>query len=263
VKHGFVLPHLDVTTAPALAADAEAAGWDGVFVPDCLSIEVPGLVMPASDPWVTLAAMAVATRRVTLGPMVAAVTRRRPWKLAREVATLDILSGGRMVLPAGIGAADDDAGFREVGEELALKPRLALLDETLAIVDGLWSGEPFTFAGEHYRVGSMTQRPVPAQRPRVPVWVVGVWPSGRSLRRSLRWDGIVVQVREGVATPAIAREIGAMAGGRPFDIVVDAAASDAKAWEWEPAGVTWLLTSMWQNDGPDSVRDRISKGPEA
>ncbi len=264
MKFGFVLPDLDVLTAPAFAALAEQSGWDGVFLPDGIAIDVPGVLMPASDPWVTLAAMALATRRVTLGPMVAAVTRRRPWKLAREVATLDLLSGGRMVLPVGLGAAGDDAGFREVGEEMGMRARAELLDETLAILDGLWRGEPFSFTGKHYHVGSMTQLPVPSQRPRVPLWVVGAWPAERSLRRALAWDGIVIQ-SPGPATLEIVRAVRERASQRgpaPFAIVVDpVGAADLAAADWAEAGVTWLLTSMWSEHTDESLRGLIAAGP--
>ncbi|MFN0148598.1 MAG: LLM class flavin-dependent oxidoreductase [Dehalococcoidia bacterium] len=266
MKYGFVLPDLDVTTAPPLAALAEMAGWDGVFIPDCLSIEVPGTpAMPASDPWVTLAAMALTTSRVTVGPMVAAVTRRRPWKLAREVATLDILSGGRMVLPVGIGAAGDDAGFRDVGEEMGVRARAGLLDETLTILDGLWRGEPFSFTGEHYKIGSMTQLPVPAQRPRVPLWVVGAWPSKRSIARALAWDGVVLQPA-GPPTLEVVRELrdrvsSGRQPGKPFEVVVDATGSRVSPAAWREAGVTWLVTSMWSGHTAESLRAGITAGP--
>ena len=272
MKFGFVLPDLDVATAPAFAALAEASGWDGVFIPDCISIEVPGAhPMPAADPWITLATMAMATQRVRLGPMVAAVPRRRPWKLAREVATLDHLSHGRMILPAGIGAASDDAGFREVGEELSVRARAGMMDETLAILDGLWRGEPFSFAGSHFRVGSMTQLPRPVQRPRVPLWIVGVVGARKSIERALRWDGIVVQKSGGLALSKDVRQLVAAASAAPrltpFDIIVegstapgDAAGMDRVARRAE-AGATWWMESMWSEHTDEGLRARIGAGP--
>jgi len=108
---GFILPTSEPHPCAGLAQLAEESGWDGVFIPDCIAIETPTIPpLPAYDPWVTLAAMAVATRRVRLGTMLTALPRRRPWKLAREVMTLDHLSHGRAILAAGIGAAQDDAG---------------------------------------------------------------------------------------------------------------------------------------------------------
>ena len=144
--------------------------------------------------------------------------RRRPWKLAREAMTVDRLSGGRLVLPVGLGALDDQ-GFGNVGEETDARVRAELLDETLAILDGLWSGEPFAFDGDHYRFGPMTFRPTPVQRPRIPIWVVGAWPHARSMRRAARWDGVVVQA-DGVrmaarpATGLLAEAVGWLVGTR-------------------------------------------------
>ena len=152
------------------------------------------------DPWVVLTAMAMRTERVRLGALVFAPSRRRPWKLAREAMTVDRLSGGRLVLPVGLGALDDQ-GFGNVGEETAARVRAERLDETLAILDGLWSGEPFGFDGDHYRFEPMTFRPRPVQEPRIPIWVVGAWPHSRSMRRAARWDGIVVQTASD-GTPA-------------------------------------------------------------
>ena len=184
------------------------------------------------DPWIMLAAMAMRTQRVRLGAIVFAPARRRPWKLAREAVTLDVLSGGRLVLPVGLGTLDD-AGFGNVGEPTPARDRAERLDETLAILDGLESGEPFGFEGEHYRFGPMTFLPRPIQRPRIPVWVVGAWPHERSMRRAARWDGIFVQAQGpdgGPATGAevlppivdwLRRERPPELRDRPFDIVVD------------------------------------------
>lgn len=272
MRYGFVLPDLDISTAPGLAADAEAAGWDGVFIPDCISIEVAGsAAFPASDPWVTLAAMALATSRVRLGPMVAAAPRRRPWKLAREVSTLDRLSNGRMILPLGVGAADDDAGFREVGEEMDLRARARALDETLEILDGLWSGKPFSYLGRRYHIGSMTQQPTPVQRPRVPLWVVGVWPAEKSMRRALRWDGIVLQKKHGLLTFDDVRGIGAevlrVRGDAPYDMIAAGSTNGGSpdavtiVQAWSEAGATWWMEEMWSEHTTASVRARIMAGP--
>src|SRR5215467_8807782 len=108
MQYGFVLSDGDIWTMPEMAEEAEAAGWDGVFIPDCISIDTPNYPPgPWYDPWIVLALMAVRTKRILLGPMLAAISRRRPWKLARETMTLDQLSHGRMLLPVGLGAAVD------------------------------------------------------------------------------------------------------------------------------------------------------------
>jgi alkanesulfonate monooxygenase SsuD/methylene tetrahydromethanopterin reductase-like flavin-dependent oxidoreductase (luciferase family) len=142
MHYGIVITHGDARTQAELAADAERAGWDGVFTYDAIAIGDGEMY----DPWVILAAMAMRTERVRLGAMVFALSRRRPWKVAREAMTLDVLSGGRLVIPVGLGALDDQ-GFGSVGEPTEARIRAQLVDETLAILDGLWSGEPFGFNG--------------------------------------------------------------------------------------------------------------------
>ncbi|MEK8225283.1 LLM class flavin-dependent oxidoreductase [Oerskovia sp. M15] len=164
------------------------------------------------DPWAILGAAAVVTERVTLGALVFALPRRRPWELARQALTVDHLSGGRLVLPAGVGVLDD-AGFSAVpGQLTSLRERAELLDDVLAFLERSWSGEPFTFDGKHISTGEMTISPQPVNG-RIPVWPVGVFPSERSMSRAARWDGVVVQLRgeRGLdpLTPAEVREVAA------------------------------------------------------
>jgi alkanesulfonate monooxygenase SsuD/methylene tetrahydromethanopterin reductase-like flavin-dependent oxidoreductase (luciferase family) len=211
--------------------------------------------------------------------MVFAPSRRRPWKLARELTTLDHLSGGRVVFPVGLGALED-AGFGNVGEATDARTRAGRLDETLAIIDGLASGEPFGFSGEHYRFEPMTFRPAPVQRPRVPVWVVGAWPHERSMARAIRWDGIVVQGPGADGSPSGAppnlEEIASWIGARrlseglmgPFEVVVggstpaaDPAAAAATVRPFEEAGATWWIEADWADMSIDALRARIGAGP--
>ena len=150
MKYGFIIPDGDTKSIPDFAVEAEAAGWDGVFIPDCISIETESIKpSPIYDPWILLAVMAVRTEQIHIGTMLTPPSRRRPWKLARETVTLDHLSNGRLVLPVGLGAAGDDVGFYKVGEEMDLGMRARILDESLDILDGLWSGKPFSYEG-HY-----------------------------------------------------------------------------------------------------------------
>jgi alkanesulfonate monooxygenase SsuD/methylene tetrahydromethanopterin reductase-like flavin-dependent oxidoreductase (luciferase family) len=275
MQHGIVLTTGDPRTAARLAAEAEAAGWDGVFTWDAIAIG-PGETW---DPWIVLAAMATATERVRLGAMVFAPARRRPWKLAREITTLDHLSGGRLVIPVGLGAVDDE-GFGNVGEAADARTRAERLDETLAIVDGLSSGAPFGFHGRHYRFAPMTFRPTPLQRPRVPVWVVGSWPHERSMARAIRWDGIVVQAPGGDGSPTGAPpnldEIATWIAARrlsegmmgPFEVVVggatpadDPAEAAATVRRFEEAGATWWVEADWASSSVSALRARIAAGP--
>src|SRR5207244_6229353 len=139
----------------ALARDAEAAGWDGVLLCDHLTARWQGHSEPIADPWIGLAAIAAATERVLIGPMVTPLPRRRPWQLASETVTLDALSNGRLVLGVGLGTVDAQ-NFAPFGEEPDLATRGRMLDESLEVLTGLWRGQPLTHEGERYRVRAGT-----------------------------------------------------------------------------------------------------------
>lgn len=280
MNYGFIIPRGDVQTIPELAEQVEAAGWDAVFIPDCISIEAEQY--PATewfDPWVLLAVIAVRTRRVRFGTMLTPLSRRRPWKVARETVTLDHLSNGRLILPVGLGAAGDDAGFYKVGEAMDRKTRARLLDESLDIITGLWSGQQLYYEGEHYHVQGMTLLPPPVQSPRIPIWVVGAWPRTKSMRRALRYDGLLPNKLDEDGKPAeiTPADIRAMktyseehrASTTSYDIVwegrtpgEDREKAAAIVRQWEQAGATWWLEAMWESDVTmDDVRERIEQGP--
>ena len=262
MRFGFLVTAGDPATAAELAAEAEAAGWDGVFTWDGIAIGDTDTY----DPWIVMAAMAMTTKRVRLGAIVTPPARRRPWKLARETMTLDRLSGGRLVLPVGLGALDDGA-FGKVGEPTETRVRAELLDESLAILEGLWSGEPFGFEGRHYRFAPMTFRPTPIQQPRIPIWVIGAWPKERSVQRALRYDGILPQTSD----PTAIREVAAAvardrpAGSGPFEIVVEGTTRDAAdttpVRSLADAGATWWIESDWGAATVETLRRRIASGP--
>ena len=177
----FADPH----RAARLAAEAEAAGWDGYLVWDHVLGWPPD--SPTADPWVLMSAVACATSRIRIGALVTPIARRRPIKLAREVVTLDHLSNGRLVFGAGLGATDEE--FAQFGEDPDRRTRAEKLDEGLDVLAGLWSGEPFSYEGKHYRVDNVTFRPRSVQQPRVPVWIAGHWPYKKPFIRAARWDG--------------------------------------------------------------------------
>ncbi|MFL5675828.1 MAG: LLM class flavin-dependent oxidoreductase, partial [Chloroflexota bacterium] len=222
--------------------------------------------MDIYDPWVVMAAMAMRTERVRLGAIVSPPSRRRPWKLARETMTLDRLSNGRLVLPVGLGALDDGA-FGNVGEPTDARTRAEMLDESLAILEGLWSGEPFAFDGRHYRFGPMTFRPTPVQRPRIPIWVVGAWGKERSVARALRFDGIMPQTTDVADIRALAMRAARERPGRPIDIIVEGTTplDPVEAAEavrpLAAAGATWWVESDWTGATVESLRARIAAGP--
>lgn len=274
MKYGFIVSKGGPRAVADLAREAEAAGWDGVFYWDGIHIGK----MDTYDPWVVMAAMAMTTQSVRLGAVLTPPARRRPWKLARETITLDHLSGGRLVLPVGLGALDD-GGFSKVGEPTDRRVRAALLDESLEILTGLWSGEPFSYkSGEHYRLEEMTFLPKPVQSPRVPIWVVGAWPSERSMNRALRYDGLLAAKTGASADPTVTPEdIRAMksyieahrAPATRFDIIHEGVtpgddpemATDIVR-PFAEAGVTWWMESMWTPPNePEDLRARIQQGP--
>jgi alkanesulfonate monooxygenase SsuD/methylene tetrahydromethanopterin reductase-like flavin-dependent oxidoreductase (luciferase family) len=283
MQYGVNLPiTVDAQTLARLAGEAETAGWDGVFVWDCLSGNPEEAEKTEIyDPWIALAAIAMSTRRVRLGTMVTPLARRRPWKVARETVTLDHLCQGRLILPVGLGAAGD-WGFTKVKEETDRKIRAERLDEGLAILAGLWSGHPFSYIGQHYQVQEMTFVPPPVQQPRIPIWVVGAWPRRKSLRRALQWDGILPtkMLEDGSfadMTPADIQELKTFSEhqrsqGTPFDIVMEGETSGsdpvAAADLLQPlaqAGVTWWIESIWATPetegGVEGMLKRIQQGP--
>ena len=186
--------YADPLTLVELTVAAEQAGWEAVLLEDYIVYQsVDG--MPTADSWTVLAAAAVRTSDVLLGTAVTPLARRRPWHVAREVATVDRLSGGRAIL--GVGVGDLELSFTAFGEEADLRLRAERLDEALEVVAGLWTGEPFSFQGRHFAVRKVVFQPTPVQRPRVRIWVGGVWPRRGPVRRAARWDGAMLGWKEG------------------------------------------------------------------
>jgi len=271
VQYGIIITGGSVDEQIEMASAAERAGWDGVFTWDGIHI---GDEQPVLDPWVLMAGFAVATTRVRLGAIVMPLARRRPWKVARESATLDLMSKGRLVLPVGLGTLDDSA-FSRVGELSDRRLRAERLDETLDILQGLWSGTPFGYQGRHYSFEPMTFTPTPIQRPRIPIWVVGGWPSERSMSRAIRYDGLLPNVlpSSGLSydPPAVAAMRDWIAARRSlsgFDIVIegitphdDRGAAAGEVRRWREAGGTWWIEADWLDMDMNKLRRRIEAGP--
>jgi probable F420-dependent oxidoreductase len=224
------------------------------------------------DPWITMAAIAATTERIRFGPMVTPIPRRRPWKLARETATLDQLSGGRLILGVGIGEPPEE--FERFGEEPDPRVRGRMLDEGLEVLTGLWSGEPFSFEGEHYRVENALLVPRPVQQPRIPIWVGATWPRKPGFRRGARWDGVYPAGTQGNLTLAELREMRAFIQSQrtsdaPFDVLAggdvpfdDPARAREILAEYAEAGVTWWVEGVgdWRGD-VDAMARFIRGGP--
>ena len=267
LRSGLWLPLFEELADPAmvarLAAEAEAAGWHGVFVWDHLRWAAP--VRRVADPWITLTAIAIATESIWFGPMITPLARRRPVKVARETVTLDRLGGGRLVLGVGLG---DDRFGRELsatGEEVDDRRRSRMLDESLEVLTGAWSGEPVHHHGEHYTVADFEFLPTPHRHAGIPVWVGGMAGRGKPLRRAARYQGYVPvnlahpdELAEAVATLQNLR-----GGGRDttYDIVVGLP-PEIDPQPFARVGATWWLTEFDPASVTvDRVRGVIREGP--
>jgi len=257
-----------------LAVAAEEHGWDGFFVWDHQLYWDPQWAV--ADPVVVIAAVAARTARVRLGILVNVLARRRVGKVARESVTLDQLSRGRLVFGAGLGSrAEEFTAFGEPGEA---KERAARLDESLELLDALWTGEPVTFRGEHLTATDVTMLPGPVQRPRIPVWCGGRWPNKAPFRRAARWDGVMpTHADYGLGQTMPPEDLRAVIGytlehrgtGGPFDVVLegrtDGTAPDRGGHHVSPyaeAGLTWWIEALgWWRGTPEDALARVRQGP--
>jgi alkanesulfonate monooxygenase SsuD/methylene tetrahydromethanopterin reductase-like flavin-dependent oxidoreductase (luciferase family) len=239
----------DPLAAARLAAEAEELGWAGFFVWDHLTWAAP--VQRVADPWISLAAVATATDSIRLGPMATPLARRRPAKLARETASLDRLSSGRLTLGVGLGSDVHAAEFARTGEQVDGRIRAEMLDESLDILTSAWSGRPVRHRGRHYVVDDLMFLPTPVQRPRVPVWVAGFAGRLRPLRRAARFDGYFPLALQ---HPDQLAEIHELINDRradptaPYDIAV-AVQPGVDPAPYVAAGATWCLTEL----DPDAI----------
>lgn len=288
MKYGLYLPNFgafaDARLLGELARAAEQAGWDGFFLWDHIA---RAWAPPVVDTWTALTAIALNTRKIRFGPLVTPLPRRRPWKVARETASLDQLSDGRLILGVGTGGLGGlTVEWENFGEELDLRTRAEMLDEGLEILKGLWSGKPFHYEGKHYQVRDAEFTPVPVQSPRIPIWVAGNWPNQAPFRRAARWDGMVPQVdpRQGDELDQLKSAIQYTRQQRQTKDIMDVVFSTSllprsrtiplaeRVAQYAESGVTWLLEQLypehfrgsWQGVWPlESMRHRILQGPPA
>lgn len=185
LKYGLLMPHgIKALSTPQdvtkFAVAAEEGGWDGFFVWDNL-----GQAM--GDTTVLLSSFAIHTKKIKFGAMVMGVPKRRPWKLAKELITIDLLSEGRLIFGAGIA---DPIFYEKFGEETDAKIRAEKLDEALEIINNFMSGEEVNFSGKHYTVNGVRYKSS-VQTPRVPIWIGGFWPIKGPFKRGARWGGMI------------------------------------------------------------------------
>jgi alkanesulfonate monooxygenase SsuD/methylene tetrahydromethanopterin reductase-like flavin-dependent oxidoreductase (luciferase family) len=234
-----VPPFTDPGAVLALARDADANGWDAVFLWDHLRWGSDDLDI--HDAWVLLGAIASQTSRVRIGTMITPLARRRPWVVAKHLTTLDHLSGGRVTLGVGLGEPPD-RDFADLGDDPSPTVRGARLDEGLAILGGLLGDGHVSFHGTYYDVEAGV-RPLPVQRPRIPIWVGGKAPHKRPLERARRWDGFI-PTHDDFLTP---EQLAAYVGPHPrddWDLVAEWP-DDTAPEDYAGVGATWLLRSTW------------------
>jgi len=259
-----------------LARDAENAGWDGLFIWD--HVNRRPAMGDVVDPWIALTAAAMLTERIRLGTMITPLPRRRPWNLARETVSLDRLSNGRVTLGVGIGSGRP-MEWEDLGEETDPRVRGGMLDEGLAVLNGLWSAEPFSYDSAYYRVQDVQFMPGPAQNPRIPVWVGGNWPNKAPHRRAARWDGVFTIFESQVDAENLDdfRDMVAFIGENretdaPFDFVYRGAPDidPTVLAAYQDAGLTWWLSDFgphrfggdWEADWPcAAMHEAVLQGP--
>jgi alkanesulfonate monooxygenase SsuD/methylene tetrahydromethanopterin reductase-like flavin-dependent oxidoreductase (luciferase family) len=262
----------DPSVIAQLASEAEDAGWDGCFIWDHIQVEQS---VPVVDPWIALAAMALKTSRIRIGPLVTPMFRRHPWKVARETVTLDHLSRGRLTLGVGLGS-DLFGEISTFGGPLDDRIRGEMLDESLAVITGLWSGATFTFNGNHFHVNGASFLPTPVQSPRIPIWVAGTWPRKPPFRRAARYDGVVA-VRGDIESALSPEQVRVMVSYvrrfRRTDAVLDVIQFGETKGEnkgedqevvatYAAAGSTWWVESVFpRHPGVEGARLRIRRGP--
>jgi alkanesulfonate monooxygenase SsuD/methylene tetrahydromethanopterin reductase-like flavin-dependent oxidoreductase (luciferase family) len=270
MRYGMILPGGTATQQLEQAILAERSGWDGVFVWEAAY---------GVDAWSLLAAIAARTERVRLGTLLTPLPWRRPWKVASQAATLDQISGGRAILTVGVGALATD--LPRTGEATDLRTRADMMDEGIDLIRELWAGRS-AYHGRYYQYECDQDDLARVGRPvqeRLPIWVVGVWPRPRSMRRVLRCDGVVPQYAagDGEGVPSDVRALrGWLADrGAPPDLDIiaegetpagDSAAAAAMVRPWAEAGCTWWLETRWEmphhsEERIAQVHQRLTAGP--
>jgi hypothetical protein len=272
MRYAAALPYGSARQAADLAHIAEQSGWDGIFLGDAIWLE---------DPMVCLAAAAMTTTRIRLGTMVVPVPLRRPWKLASESIALDHLSKGRLIL--GLGAGAVWMGWQAFPDEVTdTRARAEMLDETIDILDLLYKRAPFDYEGRHYHLkltllDEAYYPPKPVQQPRIPLWVPGIWPRMKSMRRLLKCDGLFPQKMNAKGefesvTPDDLRQMKAYIDANrtlstPFDVVAEGRTGNLdpvlvkeKMMEWAESGATWWVEGLWEAT-PEQAADRLRQGP--
>ena len=258
-----------------VAHEAEVAGWDGFFTWDHIGDKWAEEV---HEPWILLTAAAMRTQRIKLGTLVTPIPRRRPWKLAREIVTLDHLSAGRVILGVGTGVSIEYSSYHEPSDNHI---HGEMLDEGLEVLTLLQSGKYIDYEGKHYQLSHVRHLPRPVQQPHIPIWVGGVWPNKKPMQRAAHWDGafpigkrlslleqMSPEEEEACLHFIRAQQIPERAT-QPFDMVhwcilsgKDRTADVALVELYAAVGVTWWVEKLFPERGTlQHLRTYIRQGP--
>ena len=249
----------DAALLARLARQAEARGWDGVFLWDHTQWQ-HGLAV--ADPWVCLTAIAIATERIRIGLLVTPITRRRPQTLARQSTTVDRLSNGRLVFGVGLGhdRMRELSAFGDIAEPAVQAQRL---DEGLQLIVDLWTGRLVDHHGAHYVADSVEFTPIPVQQPRIPVWVAGRTVNAAPTRRAARWDGYFpIDLSPEQVAAEVSRIVAIRGDLDGFDLVVTQPPGTDPT-PWEAIGTTWFLAGAGATATANEVEVIIEAGPPA
>ncbi len=256
-----------------LANLAEENGWDGLFIWDHILISKKN-PPPMVDPWVALTVIATNSTKIKLGTTITPLARRRPWKVARETASIDHLSKGRLILSVGLGEPVR-IEYGSFGEETNKKILGEKLDESLDILQGLWSGKFFEYEGKHYTIEKLKFLPRSYQQPRIKIWVGGQWPFRKPFIRGAKFDGMF-PLKKGFEDPLndeditqihdfIKEQRGSMDN---YDLVCLGNSSGKKSEKdmkminyFIDKGFTWYLEYLDSSYSFDLVKERILAGP--
>jgi alkanesulfonate monooxygenase SsuD/methylene tetrahydromethanopterin reductase-like flavin-dependent oxidoreductase (luciferase family) len=272
--HGIYLPDFGRGVHPRtlidLAVEAEESGWDGLFIWDHM-VEWNGHD-PVFDAFTCLAAIATQTKRIRIGSIVTPLPLLKPWIVARQTVTLDHLSDGRLILGVGLGGKES-CDYERFGESAENEVLAQKLDESLQIINGLWTAQPFTYAGKHYLLKSPVFLPRPKQKPRIPIWVAGFWPRKGPFKRAAKWDGVIpLKFPDDLLEPYELRTaIGYIRTLREdrvgFDVAVigstqNSRSDSEKLTKFADAGMSWWLENLYsKRNSSESIKKRIRLGP--
>jgi len=269
IQYGIYISNFGITSNPNdyldLAVAAENAGWNGFYIWDHIYADNN---TPLFDSWSVLSAISAKTKKIRLGTTVTGLARRRPWKVAREVATLDHLSMGRVTLGVGLGVDEDYKSFGE-----GTKHRGEMLDEALDVLTGLLRGEPFSYSGTHYTIDSASFNPSPVQTT-IPIWIAGEWPNKKPFERAAKFNG-VFPLRGGSIEPLDPDDFKEIIDyinksgdtSKPYDVAHSIISSgdpeqDKRIEKYIDAGVNWFMECFYPGRGNlEENLERIERGP--